>query len=113
MSGRPAPNRATAFKPPARDAEPNPAIAVPLRNAWADLDGRRAQWLAGLGVSEWLRGKITRVVSKDKIRLQLMQEDAHFATQQSTQTSRGGMLGAKFSNADRWRGDLGRIDIPG
>ncbi len=59
-------------------------------------------------MAERLHSKITRAVSKDKVRLQVMQENARFATQQSTLTSRGGMLAAKFSNTDRWRGDVGK-----
>jgi hypothetical protein len=105
VSGRPALNRRTIRQPATRKRDPNPAIAATLRKALGDLDRRRAEWEAG--ISERLHGKITQVVSKEKIRLQLVQENARFATQQSTLMSRGGMLAAKFSNTDQWRGDVG------
>ncbi len=98
VSGRSAPNRRTSRKPAAPNVDPSPAIAAPLTKALADLDRHHS------GVTVRLHGKITRVVNKEKVILQLVQENARFAMQQSTLTSRGGMLAAKFSNTDRWRG---------
>jgi hypothetical protein len=89
-----------------RNAAPIPSIASPLEAAWADLDRRRGEWTARAHAQERLRLKIEAVVSNEKIKLQLNQDEVWFASQQRTLVSGGGMLAAKFSDSQRWRADL-------
>lgn len=89
-----------------RDLEPNPALTDAVADFWKDLDSHILAWKDDRDQFDVLRRKIESTVSSEKVRLQLMQEDARFATQQQTLTSKGGVLEAKFASQNLWVADL-------
>jgi hypothetical protein len=84
----------------------NDTVDTAYIKAEADLDRRRKEWEAKNASRERLKLKIESTVSSEKIKLQLMQEEAKFSTQQRTLTCKGGMLAAKFSSRERWNADV-------
>ena len=96
------PSSSPSSSAPSRPQEPNPALQKVVADAWADLDTRRAILKEKADSRKRLLQKIESTVSVEKVKLQLMQDDARFATQQCTLTSHpDSKLARQFSNLER------------